>query len=264
MGDRETVDDPELPSATKRADPRMARRASPVDKRIFLVSLVPLVLILFGYRLHGVTVALQLALPWIWAGIVAFRPKVFSLEIIRLKGFRKGPPYFVGGDYIWDYLLLYWFVYVEHVEWSRMVLPAGVVGFVLFSVSLAADTTMRRGRNRLAMVALFLLAVFHGYVTVLALNVLLDRSPATVQRSVLAGKSNPNTRILQLHLTIKPWGPIMEERNVSVPYAVYRSVQPGDAVCLVLREGAFGIPWYTAQTCPWNAGEVRLGFPRSN
>jgi hypothetical protein len=259
VADRETASNPELPASIQHYDRRMAPRASAIDKVIFLASVVPFALIVFGWRLHGVTVALQLALPWILAGIVACCPKLFSLEVIRLKGFSQGAPHFVGAPYIWDYLFLSWFLYVEQVGWTRMVWLAVAVGFVLFSVSIAADATMRRGRNWPAMVALFGSAVFHGYVTVLPLNVLLDRSPATVQKSLLAQKSGPHTRIRQLHLTIEPWGPITEAKKVSAPYRVYQSVQPGDAVCLVLRQGALSIPWYTAQICPWDGGTVRLG-----
>ena len=71
-------------------------------------------------------------------------------------------------------------------------------------------------------------------------------------------------RICDLTLTIKPGGPVAEVTHVSIPYRVYRSVQPGDAVCLVLRERALGIPWYTAQICPWDGAAVRLGFFRSS
>ena len=235
MADQETVGVPELSAATKRYDRPRARRVSSIDKVIFLASVVPLVLILFGWGLHGVTVAFQLALPWILAGIVACCPQLFSLEIIRLKGFTEGAPHSLAVYCLLDYPFLYWFLYVEQLGWARMIWLSGAVGFVLFFVSIAADATMRRGRNWLGMVALFLMAVFHGYVTVLALNILLDRSPATVQRSLLIRKSNPNTRIRDLSLTIKPGGPVAEVMHVSIPYHLYRSVRAGDAVCLVLR-----------------------------
>jgi hypothetical protein len=90
MAGQETIGVPELPAATKHYNrPRVSR----VDKVIFLASAVPLVVVLFGWRLHGVTVALQLALPWILAVIVACCPQLFSLEIIRLKGFTEGAPH---------------------------------------------------------------------------------------------------------------------------------------------------------------------------
>jgi hypothetical protein len=86
VANRETIGVPELPAATNRSS---ARRASPIDKVIFLASVVPLVRILFGWRLHGVTVTFQLALPWILAGVVACCPQLFSLKIIRLGGFPE-------------------------------------------------------------------------------------------------------------------------------------------------------------------------------
>lgn len=164
-----------------------------------------------------------------------------------------GFPYFV------DFLLLYWFIYVEQVDWTRIVRPMCVLSIALFLVSITADRTMRRQRNGLGIAALFLLTMFHSYVTVRVLNILLDRSQAVVQTSSLITKSNPNARIFDLNLAIKPWGPISDIKRASVPLRVFRSIQPGGAVCLVLREGGLGIPWYTAQTCPWNGDPVPLG-----
>jgi hypothetical protein len=256
---RELADDKGSPGLDENHDHGTVRKATSVEKRIFLISMIPSVLIVLGYRLHGATVALQLVLPWILAGIVARWPHLFSLQIINLKGFPQDGPYFVGFTYLIDFLLLYWFIYAEQVDWTRMVRPTCVVGIALFLVSVTADTTMRRPRNGLGMTALFLLAMFHGYVTVRVLNILLDRSPAVVQTSSLLTKSNPNARIFDLTLAVGPWGPISNIRKVSVPRRVFRSIQPRGAVCLVLRRGALEIPWYTAQACPWNGGPVPLG-----
>jgi len=54
LADQETIGVPELPAATKRYDRPRARKVSPIDKVIFLASVVPLVPILFGCGLHGV------------------------------------------------------------------------------------------------------------------------------------------------------------------------------------------------------------------
>jgi hypothetical protein len=95
---------------------------STTEKRIFLAGVVPFVPLFFGWPPHGLTVTLQLPLPWILAGVVACRPQLFSLEFIKSKGFTRGaPPYFVGGPYIGDYLLVFWFLYVVPVDWTRLV-----------------------------------------------------------------------------------------------------------------------------------------------
>lgn len=51
------------------------------------------------------------------------------------------------------------------------------------------------------------------------------------------------------YLTLKPWGPVTRETDVSVSERLYQQTQAGDTVCVFLRSGAFRIPWYQAGPC---------------
>lgn len=64
-----------LPGPDESRNQGAIRKAAPIEKRIFLLSMIPIVLIVLGCRLHGATATLQLALPWILAGIVARWPR---------------------------------------------------------------------------------------------------------------------------------------------------------------------------------------------
>jgi hypothetical protein len=113
----------------------------------------------------------------------------------------------------------------------------------------AGDVRRHRGTLLFAIFASF----FYGYAATLQLNFVLDRSPDTVFRSVVAGKTHTKGN---WRLQIQPWGLEQETRKISVPPKLFKAVQPGDAVCMVQRAGALGIAWYTAQACPWKGGRV--------
>jgi hypothetical protein len=50
-------------------------------------------------------------------------------------------------------------------------------------------------------------------------------------------------------LRIGAWGPRATPEDVTVPWETYRSANVGDTVCVLLRPGAFGIPWYRISRC---------------
>ncbi len=235
------------------------RAATPVDKAIFVLTTVVGFLVVSPLKLGWLAVSFQLALPWLVTCIVGRFPRRFSLELIRLRGFNANAPSSLAAFYFFDFLVLYRFTYEDEIGWARVAWLSSAVGLALFLASIGADATMRTERNWLAMAVLSVLALYHGYVTVRALNVLLDHSPASVERSMVISKSSPRSSVLNLNLTLKPWGPVNDIRTVPISKGVYRAAKPGEPVCLVLYQGALGIPWYTAQVCPWNGAPVRFG-----
>ena len=109
---------------------------------------------------------------------------------------------------------------------------------------------------RLNLAIAIVLCAGYGYATILQVNCVLDRSPAAVYLAAISAKSHPKRGTWRLH--IEPWGPEHQARDVTVPAKLFDRIQPGDSACMVLRKGALGIPWYSAQTCPWNGGPVFL------
>jgi hypothetical protein len=232
-----------------------------ISKAEFFASLLLLFCIAFGWL--RVTMALQAILPVTMIGLVARHPDLFSFLAGKSTA-SSGPPYSLGAFYVTNNLaLLVWFRCVEEVGWVRMVELAAAVGIVLFSVSIVADGNMRRRRSWGGMVLLFLFNAMYGYVGTFELNVLLDRSPAAVQRSVVESKYYVIGRGGGDRLDIRPWGPVDQVKSVWVWGPVYRAVQAGGPVCMVLRQGALGIPWYTAHACPWNDGDPQVDYSLS-
>jgi hypothetical protein len=228
-----------------------------VRKAELILAVVLLLFIGLGWLWPALS--LQVILPLAMLGIVARRPDLFTFAMVGPKN-SLGLPYGLGITYITNTFVVYaWFQYVQKMGWARMIELAAAAGVLLFGISIFADAAIRRRRNWTAMMVLFLFNALYGYAIIFETNVLLDRSPAVVQESVVLNKRYIYGRGGGYQLTIKRWGPVNSEKKVWASETAFRSVHAGGSVCMVLRQGALRVPWYTAQACPWSGGKVQLG-----
>lgn len=127
-----------------------------------------------------------------------------------------------------------------------------VVATVVLTLLLAfgatkVDPTLR---TRFAMMLLILaFSVAYGFGAAMAINVALDRSSAETYPTAVISQDISRGRSTTYYLVLEPWGPKQEPDRVSVPAYFYRSVAPGETVCVWLRRGALDIAWYTVGVC---------------
>jgi hypothetical protein len=259
MADLRTVGGPAQADGTRFYDSRTLQTASRVVWGHAGVSLVLCLLPDLGLRLHGLTLALQVSLPWIMVGMVACCPELFSFEGVVPSA---SSPYIAYLAYTLLVSPTNGFRFLKLVAGARLFWLMAGVAAALFLAACLADISMQRRLSWPAIGLFLVMSVPYGYATVLKLNIFLDRSPASVEATVLTGKRYDGSEWKRL--SVKPWGAIKEVSVVTVPNWLYRELQPGDAVCMVLRKGGLGIPWYTAQSCPWQGGEVQLGYSTSS
>lgn len=79
-------------------------------------------------------------------------------------------------------------------------------------------------------------------------DVLFDRSPKVVYPSRVVSERRTIRYPSLPNLTIEPWGPVKADDFVPSPTPGHR-FEAGEPICVVLREGALGVPWYTAEQC---------------
>ena len=110
-------------------------------------------------------------------------------------------------------------------------------------------------------VALMFFSPMYFYAVVAQLNVVLDKSSATVYKSKVVAKSYVSG--LGFHpdyqLTMESWTSERGTKAGAVPLRLFSNIHRGDTVCVVQREGWLGMRWYTIQACPWAGGPVVLG-----
>lgn len=249
--------------------PTMAYGLPAIALNLFLIfggawlALAPLA----GYlpKPYGWILGIQAGSVWLAVMMVWCFPGRYS--IFHGLGGRRADLLYNAGERrialigIWfptAYVFLMYYDFYATLHPPVLILRACLVGGVLFGAAALPDSDLWADRNRLNVVFAVLLSFAYGYATLLQLNCVLDRSPATVYQSLVTEKRVLNGFRRGPHLQIDAWGPEHESRMISVPYTLYHSIQPGERVCMVLRKGALAVAWYTAQPCPYNGAPVLL------
>jgi hypothetical protein len=226
-----------------------------VGKRVALGQFAVVLLIsaaVMGYQ-HppAAAIAAHVALPWVAIAIAAAWPSWFTLFLDTSDG--RVP--LSAAWFVHAIPLVLLFRCVKFPGWSRLFQEALLMGVILLMAVVLVERKWPAVNSLPAIAVLFVPCALNGYGAVTELDVLLDWSPGTVVRSTVSAKHTQRTYSLQ----IVPWGPEMKTRNVAVPKSVFDAVEVGGSVCMVLRGGSLGIGWYTAQSCPWQGGDVSLG-----
>jgi hypothetical protein len=89
-----------------------------------------------------------------------------------------------------------------------------------------------------------------GYGGVVAADVDYDRSPpAIVPVQVLDKFATHGRSSTTYHLRVPPFASRKALSSLTVSYATYSALRPGDLVCVLEHRGAIGLPWVTARLC---------------
>jgi hypothetical protein len=89
-----------------------------------------------------------------------------------------------------------------------------------------------------------------GYGAVISLDVDYDGSPpAVLSVPVLDKYVTRGRNSTTYHLRVPAFGARRGPSSVTVQYAAYLALNPGDQVCVLEHRGAIGLPWVTARLC---------------
>jgi hypothetical protein len=136
----------------------------------------------------------------------------------------------------------------EILEWYAPLILACAGGLALGGAAALVDPWFRK--QRWSVVLSILICCAYGYGGSLELNALTDTSsPRVFRASVRTKWVDGDWKWRTWYLTLKPWGPVAKDEDVSVSNLMYQRTQAGDTVCVFLRSGAFRISWYQAATC---------------
>jgi|ERR1700733_6592360 len=206
--------------------------------------------------------AIHLLLPWVAFVIVLRFPRDFTV-FMHLGAWVNREGSTLSATFLWLFGPVYlgfspaFGAFVP--SWLEFLRPALYIGGVLFIATAATGLITTPGWKYgfiFRFIPLLLASLLYGYEAARELDVMFDRSPDVVYVSKVSHK---NAVSGSRGLTVMPWGPVTVRRNVPVPYSVYRSVRLDDPICMVLRQGALGVPWDTAQPCPWKGGRTDVG-----
>jgi hypothetical protein len=198
-----------------------------------------------------ILVAIHMVLPWISAALAVLFPGDFTLSMTKKDAPRRGLA--TAWIFLWfSYLSVFGTVAVVSPE--RAVWLGCLAGAVFFLAAILVNGRCRVNNTAPGLIALALFSAIYGYGLVRELNIVLDRSPAAVYQTTVLKKSLFKSTY---RLQYGEWGANGPD-SIRVTTSLAHSVHEGDRICMVLKQGALGMSWYTAQACPWNG---KIEFP---
>jgi hypothetical protein len=197
----------------------------------------------FGFKIGMV---LHLALPLLALTAALAFPRDFTV----LKNFSASP-YGLAGMWLIAGTLFFgspYFVSFLDAQ-DRFKRPEYLIGGILAGVALLlAPIPKKKMSHVLHCVQLLFMSLLYGHIAVREANTLFDRSLKTVYESRVVGDTGHPRRGPHVY-SIEPWGPVKAGAQATIPQFGHH-FKVGDPVCMVLRKGALGVPWYTATQCP--------------
>jgi hypothetical protein len=136
---------------------------------------------------------------------------------------------------------------LDMVNWIPAVVAAVVGGIVLVAIMALVDRSMRA--RPWALLGCSLLAGAYSLGLAGEANALLDHPQLSVFRSQVMDKYVTSGKATRYHLRLAPWGPREEPSDVTVPHTLYDRLLPGNLACVLLHQGAFGMPWFIVVDC---------------
>ena len=140
---------------------------------------------------------------------------------------------------------------------ANLAAPCAVAACALFArtwldlnlVSWLPLTAFALAVGLIFLVAAAIITAAYAFGVLGQFNQRLDGSPQSMLRSRIVEKHLGHSRIATYHLALAPWGPFDTVTDATVLQDLYERLQVGDPVCVRLRDGAFGIAWFTVAAC---------------
>ena len=144
---------------------------------------------------------------------------------------------------------------VHIFRWRSAALLGLLPGVFLAFIMLLAQKHCKVKRRAVGVIPIVACSLIYGNGLVRELNWLLDRSAGIAYPTVVLHKNYWGSGAYAL--SFSDWGRD-GARSASVSPALYHAVRERDRICIVVKQGALGFEWYTAQAYPWD-GEI--AFP---
>lgn len=149
--------------------------------------------------------------------------------------------------FCWQTVLYYVFFdgYLVKVE-PTLLYVAAVIALILTSLTLWLSQDFKAAKNRFIAILCFYAVFFvYGWGTAFFVNVYHDHSNArTFEVGVVEKDTRSTDEGREYYLTLEPWHTIEGSNDVKVARSLYKKVEEGARVKIVLKEGNLGAEWY--------------------
>src|SRR5262249_50432876 len=122
------------------------------------------------------------------------------------------------------------------LHWAPLVVLACILGTILARAAIVVDPWIRAQNGSFYFLTIFLWQ--YGFGAALGSTAFADYSTAQIYPvTVISKHTSGGGRGTALNFHLTPWGPLTYGDDASVTTALYRSVKPGDTVCVYLKRG---------------------------
>jgi len=132
-------------------------------------------------------------------------------------------------------------------QWKPILSMAAFCSLGIALIMYQADSGMRKRPWSLLPIVLF--GSFYAYGAIAQSNALLDKSSSNAFTAIVTRKHVVHGKSASYHFRLDPWGPQLDETDITVPRQLYNATSIGDRVCIYLHPGALRIPWYQIAQC---------------
>jgi hypothetical protein len=142
--------------------------------------------------------------------------------------------------------------------------PVGWVLLVLFLyLAVPFSVVWKLPARWAAFFFLFILGLMYSVGVVRNLNILADRSPASIYHPAVMKKYESHGKGTTFYLRLTAWGPFDNpyDTDVPVPQSFYNNTRVGDQLCTYLYPGLLHLPWYRVDACPTSITLPQLTAP---
>jgi hypothetical protein len=234
------------------ADPaeRLARleKAKQLCKVLSFAAVALLLWMLFYPHPYGVLVACAAALPWLAVVLLWAQPGLFQIDgrggdaKPNLGVVVAVPALLLGMRATMD---------LDVLDLRKLFLWGALAALPLFLVLVGAPRAAGAPAGGRAKMAFWMLLFTAAYgIGGLALaDTIWDQAPATVYWTRVTGKHENHGKSTTYSVDLAPWNQDIGKNHFIVSSAYYTVVQQGDAACVRVHPGRFGLRWLRLGGC---------------
>jgi hypothetical protein len=216
-----------------------------------VLNLLPMGLLFWSFvypRPYAAIVACAALLPWVAVVLVWAKPGLFQLDGKKgdvrpnLAGLLIMPPLVLAMRALLDVTL---------IDLRQLFLWGFVLGLPLCVAILAAPKAASKTSAKPWALPLLMLPFMMAYgCGLLALtDAMWDSAKPEVFQTAITGKDVSRGKTTTYYLHLAPWSKTIDEDRIAVSRAYYEAVDTGDAVCVRLHPGKFGLRWMQVGGC---------------
>ena len=127
--------------------------------------------------------------------------------------------------------------------WLPFLLITVVFIVLLYTIGINKSVESVKGQTVVMLIA----ALIYGFGSIRQINCVFDNSYPQIYKAVILDHRVSHGKSNSYFLTLSPWGPSIDAKEVEIDGSLFRSTSIGDTVKVNFKQGLLHIPWYVVR-----------------